>query len=145
MISLEKHRYSACLILVIILIPLSYFYKDINQINSLEVPYYPYVEFSSDSKDNSIKKLNYTIPLKNNSNKNVNFHIVIERPKNDWYPYMDSIPSKFYSEMIYMNPKEGRILEIKYNYKSKDNRLTGGWLNNLKVSFISDKEYKKLA
>ncbi|AOT68610.1 hypothetical protein [Geosporobacter ferrireducens] len=103
----------------------------------------PYVKFSSDKEDNSIKNLEYKLYITNSRNKPINFHIIFKRPDLDWYPYINSIPEEYYTERLLIDAKTTEYYEIHTTYKSIDDRITGGILSDLQVEIVSEGEYEK--
>lgn len=140
-----KITYFLYAILIIALIVLSvtfhnYSKKDVNYLRCK----FRFALLNSDSEDNSIKKIRYSVNVHNYYNKKVEFHVVINRPEADWYPYLDSFPEKYYSEPLSLDAKKGEYFDFETIYKSKDKRVTGGTIDEFDVNFISHEEYLKL-
>lgn len=143
MIRYLRKRYFGLYVLILLLMIGFQLYLYVNPISNLSSSFGS-IHFESNHQDHKIKELKYMISIRNSSNKKILFHAVITRPKADWYPYLDSIPEKYYSNLMTIDPKQGGIYEIEDTYHSQDHRITGGSLGDLKVEFISEEEYQKL-
>ncbi|MDF2548377.1 MAG: hypothetical protein K0R93_3275 [Anaerosolibacter sp.] len=138
-----RERHLGLYVLIVLAAFIFQLYLRINPISNLQASFRA-VHFESSSEDPSIKELRYMLGIKNSSNQELRCHAVIVRPKADWYPYLDSIPEKYYSDLIIIPPDHGEFYEIEATYNSPDDRITGGSLGDFRVEFITEDEYQKV-
>jgi len=92
-----------------------------------------HVEFNSSKNNLKSKNLCYKIFVKNNGDKPVNFQLIFTRKATSNYPYLESIPPQYKSEILTIKEKESKYLELKSIYLSTQNSNTGGFYDNFEV------------
>lgn len=134
---------------VVFIMTVAFFYLYINK-NQEEIsldnviPVNCHVYFTSNGDDPSIKELEYKVIVKNRSNKIQSFYLLIQRPKADWYPFLTSIPEKYYTELLTIQPNDIEHYDIKTSYKSEDTDVSGGNLGDFTVKVLSQSEFEEL-
>ncbi|GEM_PF-2561458 len=92
-----------------------------------------HMEFNSNRNDLQNKNINYKVFIKNNSDKQIKYRLIFIRKDNEKYPYLDSIPKEYKSEVLYIGEGKSEFLELKTVYVSSQNKNTGGFYNNFNI------------
>ncbi len=93
-----------------------------------------HMEFNSSSDNIKSKSLNYKVLVNNNSSKPMDYQLIFARKDIENYPYLDSIPKEYISEMLSIKEKESKYLELKGIYLSNQDANTGGFYGNFEIT-----------